>query len=248
MSSSLRESRPGSGDNNGAPRPSSQPVDILAEFSAELERLSASQRALMQELRSDGSIDLDAEELARLRAENVALLGRVEELERHAHVASGGEDAWPERQAEYEKLLHEKSETIRALNLKLQELKAAQTGEVPVEVHDAVVDRMKRELEEQRRQLEEDEQNLMQQMRNMEMALAKDRAELARRMAELQRQQTDFAREVEMAGRDPELRERLASLTRRAQDNTKQSAEPKADAAPPAGSKKDSGFFRRLFS
>jgi hypothetical protein len=247
MSSSHRESRPGSGDNNAAPRPSSQPVDILAEFSAELERLSASQRALMEELRSDGSIDLEAEELARLRAENAALLARVEELERLAHVASGGEDAWPERQAEYEKLLHEKSETIRALNLKLQELKAAQTGEVPVEVRDAVVDRMKRELEEQRCQLEEDEQNLMQQIRNMEMALAKDRAELARRMAELQRQQADFAREVEMAGRDPELRERLAALSRRAQDNTK-SSEPKADAAPAAGAKKDSGFFRRLFS
>jgi hypothetical protein len=216
---------------------------LLAEFSSELERLSASQRALMDELRSDGSIDLDSEELARLRAENAALLARVEELERHPHAAAD-DVSWAECQTEYEKLLHEKSETIRALNLKVQELQAAQTGEMSVEVHDAVVERMKRELEEQRRQLEEDEASLMQQMRNMEMALAKDRAELARRMADLQRQQADFVREVEMASRDPQLRDRLATLTRRAQDSAKSSVEPKPEAAAP---KKESGLLRRLF-
>ena len=250
MASTLRECRTGSGDDMPSPRPANNQLDLLAEFSSELERLSASQRALMEELRSDGTIDLDAEESTRLRTENAALRARVEELERQAHTAAAGDDAWTECQVEYEKLLDEKSEIIRTLNLKLRELQAAPAPppETPLEVHDAAVERMKRELEEQRRQLQQDEENLMQQMRDMELALAKDRADLARRRADLQRQQTDFARDVEMASRDPQLRERLAALQRRPHDNRGQApSEARPEPTPAATPKKESGLLRRIF-
>src|SRR5439155_24421053 len=104
----------------------------------------------MDELRSDGVIDLDADEVTRLRAENAAQHARVEELERQPHVAPAGDDGWAECQVEYEKLLNEKSEIIRTLHLKVQELQAgqAQPEATPVEVHDAAVERLKRELEE----------------------------------------------------------------------------------------------------
>ena len=248
MTSTLRDRRPGAGDKTNSPTPSDAHLDLLAEFSSELERLSATQRELMKELRSDGYVDLDGEELARLRRENAAFRTHIEELERLVQTSSGGDAGWAERQVEYEKLLEEKSEIIRGLHLKVQELEKSQpvTAEVAAQVHDAAVERMKLELEEERRQLKEDEAAMMEQMRTMELALAKDRADLARVRTDLQRQQADFAREMEIASRDSVLRERLLGLRRAHETPANKPADAAAPAVEPAPPK-GSGLMRRLF-
>lgn len=253
MTSTLRECRTGAGDDAHSPNPSDAHLDLLADFRSELQQISATQRALIEELRSDGVINLDVEEeLARLRRENSDLRARLEQAERKTRTGPPIEDAWTERQTEYEKLLDEKSEVIRTLHLQVQELRAtSSTGAAAEEVRDAVVERQRQELADQRRQLEEDEANMMEQMRGMELALAKDRADLARQRSELQRQQADFTREVEMASRDPQLRERLAGLQRRQLDNTVRKPVEGATVQPPPApvppEKKSSGLIRRLF-
>ncbi|MCI0685133.1 MAG: hypothetical protein L0Y71_23795 [Gemmataceae bacterium] len=254
MTSTLRE-RGTVGEHAHTPDPSDPHLDLLAEFRSELQEISATQRALIDELGSDGVINLDAEdELRRLRQENNELRTRVAHLERVARAGASGDDLWAERQSEYEKLLDEKSEVIRTLHLQVQELRAAgPAASAPTpEVRDASIERQRLELEEQRRQLQGDEASMMEQMRGMELALAKDRAELARQRTELQRHQTDFAREIEMAGRDPQLRERLAGLQRRQLDNTvrkpiEAAAPQPAPPAAPATKGTGSGIIRRLF-
>ena len=247
MTSTLRERRVGAGDNAYAPNPSDAHLDMLAGFRSELEQLTATHRELLDELRSDGAIDLDADDSRHLHQENEELRALVAQLEQKLTAAPGGAEAWAERQSEYEKLLDEKSESIRTLNLKVQELQQAVRSDPSApEVHDAIVAQMKAELQDKRRQLDEDEATVMQQIRTMEMGLSKDRADLARLRAELQRQQADFAREVEIASRDPQLRDRLAGLRRRQQDNAaRKPAEASAGTSPTAA--KSSGLIRRLF-
>src|SRR5205085_7077217 len=97
-----------------------------------------------------------------------------------------------ERQTEYESLLEEKSELIRSLHLKLQELQEkAAVPPLPdedelralaedVERERVQVQRERRELDDLRRQLTDDEQTMTQQMRQMEVQMARERADLAR--------------------------------------------------------------------
>src|SRR5437870_5178691 len=107
MTSTLREDRTGAGDRACSPSPSHSHLDLLDDFRSQLAQLSATQRDLIEELRSDGSINLDAEELPQLRRENAELRARVAELQRLARHVPAGEDVWEERQNEYEKLLDE---------------------------------------------------------------------------------------------------------------------------------------------
>jgi hypothetical protein len=232
--------------------------DIGGDFDAELQRLSAASREIMESLRgapafeeaapvSNGDID----EAALLRDENDELRARVEQLEQLLQNSSPNEDVWAERQHEYEMLLEEKSEVIRTLHQKIRDLHqsapaqpAAPTlpANVP-EAHELV--QLKDELDQQRRQLEEDEEAMMAQLREMEMALSRDRAELARQRQEVQRLQADLTREIEQASRDPGLRERLMSLRR---SNEKPSTPSvSTPTPPPTDIGKKSSVFRRLF-
>jgi len=237
----LPDRRTGAGEEAYSPIPSE--LDVLADFRSELQQLTTAQRELLQELRSDAGINLDAEELPRLRKENEELRARVEKLERLLRAAPAGGDAWVERQLEFEKLLEEKSELIRSLHSKMQQSAHGAATTESAASSEAVQPPIQ-DVEAQRRQLVEDEAALMQQMRDMEMALAKDRAELARQRTELQRQQTDFARELEMAGRDPQLQERLAILRPGQQENLRKSDESGGGAK---SGGKGSGLIRRLF-
>jgi len=252
MTSTHPECTTGARDGAHAPA-ASDALDLLADFRNELQEISAVQRALIEELRSDGVINLDVEEeLSRLRQENSELRAKVEQFERRARSGPPTEDAWAERQIEYEKLLDEKSEVIRTLHLQVQELRiTTATAAAPEEIRDAVVERQRKELEAQRRQLDEDEANMMEQMRGMELALAKDRADLARQRGDVQRQQADHARDVEMAGRDPQLRDRLANLQRRQTDTVRKPVDGAGVQLPPpptaATAKQSSGLIRRLF-
>ena len=203
----------------------------------ELDRLAAAQAELLQ---SDTSHEVaEGDDLQQLRAENAELRTNLEQLDQ----------AWGERQREYETMLEEKSEIIRNLHLKIQQL---QEGGVPA-AEEAGGDpedlfKLKRELEEQRRQIKEDEDGLMVQMGQMEMAMSRERAELARQRTELQRLQADLHREIEVAARDGGIRERIQALRKPHEQSpgvADGTASPSADTPPPK--KKSSGLLRRLF-
>jgi septal ring factor EnvC (AmiA/AmiB activator) len=105
-----------------------------------------------------------------------------------------------------------KSDVIRGLHQKMQEMQASSAGDNYAKAQE--LQRQQAELEEGRRQLDEDKQDLMTQMRTMEMELSRDRADIARQRSELQRLETELNREIDVATRDPVLHERLADLRR----------------------------------
>lgn len=223
----------------------------MDSLSDELDRLAAVNAELLGRLRGapaaarpGEALVADADPASILRRENAELRARIEELEQLL-ASRDSEEAWAERLQEYEALLDEKSEVIRSLHLKLQEVQEGnrRSPDEPIPKEEQLI-QLKQELEEQQRQLHDDEESVMGQMRQMEMALSKDRAELARQRQEVQRLQADLNREVEQSSRDPNLRERLNSL-RRGQESPPQ--EPAAVAAPAEGPKQSSGLFRRLF-
>ncbi len=228
----------------------------LGDFEAELRRLSAANEELLGEFQTqdaephDCGAPLDPDELEALRLENAELRLRVQELEA---LASGqGEELWMERQREYEMLLEEKSEVIRTLHSKMQEMQESAGPSAPTSAglttgvgQAEEILRLKRELEDQRRQIEQDEQEMMSQMRQMEMQMARERAEMARQRQEMQRLKSDLDREIEANSRDPQLRERLQTLARpKTVSSIPQGA---ASPAEPPAAQKSSGFFRRIF-
>jgi chromosome segregation ATPase len=228
----------------------------------QIERLAEDNKQLLAAMGAGspapGSAD---EEVELLRGENAELRQRIEELEQSLleHV----ENDWVERQKDYEALLEEKSEVIRGLHQKIQELREAgaahsASGPPPSEGPADPIDEkafqdllaLKRRLEEERGQLQQDEEALEQQMRQMEMAMSRERAELARQRAELQRLHNDLKHEMEQASRDAVLRERLLPLQRRQQEVTgRKNTLADIPVAPPASSSKrpGSGIFGRLF-
>ena len=239
----------------------------MNDFEAELKRLSAVNQELLEEFHHESGEAIDAspdmDELTMLRQENAELKALIKEMD--ALSSSDGEEAWLERQREYEMLLEEKSQVIRDLHQKMQESEESVIGGASSPPSGVGMSgtrlgqaeeilRLKRELEEQRRQLEQDEADMMNQMRMMEMAMAKERAEMARQRQEVQRIQADLARELENSTRNPELRERLQSLRRNQPDSTKTPAPIPIPAAaipkqvtPPSDQKQSSGFLRRIF-
>ena len=197
------------------------------------------------------------EEVSTLRAENAELHSRLEQTDQLLQAAAASEENWLERQKEYELLLEEKSEVIRTLYHKIQQLQEGSAGANLTRAEE--LQKLQSELEDRRRQLKEDEESLMAQMRSMEMAMSRDRAELARQRSEVQRQQAEVNREIEMSGRDPLLRERLASLNRRRKEAAPTMAEfqlspdttdppsDSADSPGPAAVKRSRGLLGRLF-
>ncbi|HWY88180.1 MAG TPA: hypothetical protein VNX28_15725 [Gemmataceae bacterium] len=223
----------------------------------EMERLAAINQELLAKVRTDTQKTLDPaeepDELTILRGANAALRGRVEELEQALQAAAPSAESWTDRQKEFEALLEEKSEVIRSLHLRIQELQDAPAGPAEADVSESQM--LLKDMAEQRRQLEEDEESLMQQMRQMEMAMSKDRAELARQRNEIQRLHNELNHEIEIASRDPGLRERLVALQRlqgemsgrnKQAANTKQ-ANQTTGATPAAAQKENTGLLRRIF-
>lgn len=217
------------------------------------------------------------EELAVLRAENMQLRARVEELEQILEATTDQTDQmWSEQQKEFEMLLEEKSEVIRALHLELQGMREQMSGQEDGMPRNRAANKgnsahvqsellaLKAELEEQRIQLEADEQAVMEQMRQMELSMSKERVELARQRSELQRLHQDLQHEIEQSQKDGGLRERLMAMQqRRPQELVPTPAQnpqkPPARRALPTQaaltepdaegkpSRPSSGFIRRLF-
>jgi DNA repair exonuclease SbcCD ATPase subunit len=255
------------------------PLDLssLESIRSELRKLSATNQEILKSFQPatpNGSPKLAAGEKEEapdeavdvLRAENEALLHRVEELE--AELQAATPEGWAGQQQAFEQLLEEKSDVIRELNQRIHELNEALTGG-PAGPGREELQQMQRDIEERQQRLVLDEEALQQQLREMEMSMARERADLARQRAELQRLHTDVHRELEAAQRDPALRERLAKLQNLASEGRPRSMTTLPDAskaaAPPAPrrpstmaaidlddfaadeSRKTSGFFRRIF-
>jgi len=236
-------------------------------------RNAAGQAGSLDESRMDflqqpGMGPADLQEVEILREENHQLRELVAELEKHLEELSthgGDTPALAAQHKEMESILEEKTEHIRELHLKVQELETALQG-VPKPVklpHEDELMRMQEELESEREQLKADEEAMTQQMRDMEIQMAKERAEIARQRSEMQRLHGEIRHELELAARDATLRERLAPLQRRHQEvmNRRGSApaasaaqQPQAAPLPsatpvvePPAPRKDSGLLRRLF-
>lgn len=217
----------------------------------------------------------DPAEMERLIAENVQLRERLANSRHDANLGSSEQaQAWAHQQKEYESLLDEKSELIRSLHLRSQELEASRPTAPPtpreeellalneeLERERCKLEQDRRQLDEDLRQFREDEQIMTQQMRDMEVQMARERAELARQRNDLQRLLDEIRHELQRAERDRVLNERLLSLRGRFQDMDQCRSGPSspppphqlvtAPAEPIAGDpeprRRDSGFFRRLF-
>jgi hypothetical protein len=208
---------------------------------------------------STPEIASEHEELEQLRADNAELRRTLAEYERALHESRQMEEAWTERQREYDGLLDEKSDVIRELHRKLQESQAVPERPAGATPREEELLALHDELERERRQLKDDEESLMAQMRDMELQMSRERAELARQRNELQRLHTEIRHELELAARDATLRDRLAPLQRRAQEainrrggapasgQTQPMPNPIAQPAEETRQTKGSGVFRRLF-
>jgi hypothetical protein len=211
----------------------------------------------------ESSTSNEMNELELLRRENVDLRRSCTELHDMVEELRQLEESWGRQQREYEGLLEEKSEVIRSLHQKFQEMQEAVGRPLTPAPREEELLSLHDELERERRQLEEDEASLMQQMRDMELQMARERAELARQRNELQRLHIEVHHELELAARDATLRERLAPLQRRLQETVHrkgaaptqvfqqppQAQQPQQiDEAPPQRARpSQSGVFRRLF-
>jgi hypothetical protein len=228
-------------------------------------------------IHSEGPSGEEPQQLESLRAENAELHRTVAALEQLIDSDQGqAAKTWADKEKEYDSLLEEKSEVIRNLHLKIQEMQErapVKSAPLPNEEElQAVCDELereraqleleRREIQEERAQLQEDEESLMKQMRDMEMSMSRERAELARQRNDLQRLHNDIKHELELAARDASLRDRLVGLQRRHQDiTTRKGANPVAAPSPPqavpppaakspppkAPVKKESSILSRLF-
>jgi hypothetical protein len=198
------------------------------------------------------------EEVAQLRIENLELRQVAAELEKQLAEATHTAQRWAVQQQDNERMLEEKSEVIRELHLRLQDIQSSPPSPAATPREEELM-ALSEELEQERAQLKEDEETLMQQMREMEVQMSRERAELARQRNELQRLHGEIRHELELADRHGELRDRLQPLQRRHQEMLlRKGSEPPREAPapqapelpatpPPPARHRDSGLFRRLF-
>jgi hypothetical protein len=165
------------------------------------------------------------DELANLRRENVKLRAHLDSLEQALQgpeeaavaatpgVLTSEEMLWATKQQKYEALLEEKSETIRALHLRLHVM---QDGAVSLSGAAALnqMRRLKEKLEEQLAQVEKDEEELMMRMQQMAQAIAKDRAELTRQHNEIERLHQELEQQIAATSQEPGMDGRQDALER----------------------------------
>lgn len=166
-----------------------------------------------------------------LLQENGELRGIIAELKGQLDDAGPkAEEAFRERHKEYEAMLDEKSQIIRELHVKIQELEARPLVPATPKEEELLAlseelerercqfQQERRQLDEDRKQMEEDEQIMTQQMQEMEVQMARERADFARQRTELNRIQEEIRREVENVERNGLLNQRLGQLRQRSLD------------------------------
>jgi chromosome segregation ATPase len=185
---------------------------------------------------------------------------------------------WVDRVKEYESLLEEKSDLIRTLHLKIQELESAKPAPATPKEEELLsfseelerercrLQQDKKELEELRQRLTDDEKEMLRQMRDMEVQMARERADFARQRTDLQRILEEIRRELDNVERNGHLNQRLGHLRQRFHDMAisrgavDTAPAPHTNRTPPTpeqasakkkergASAKDPSVFRRFFS
>lgn len=280
------------GSAASARRPPSDPWGGDPPASDEIENTSAEENeSILAALRAEQGlaaepeptpepepVEDDPQAVAEMTEENERLRGIIAELRQLLdETTAKGNESSGERETEYAAMLEEKTEVIRSLYARIEELDGILGGgsSAPVETGDdgradlsAMSDELERErcaleqerrrLEDDRRQLREDEESMMRQMREMELQMARERAELARQRNELQRLHSEIRHELELAQRDAAVNERLRMLHRGRQEAAEARAAEAAKQAPKPTKKSDQnskkppesgggGMFRRFF-
>jgi chromosome segregation ATPase len=205
-----------------------------------------------------------------LQAENAELRRQFEELRAQREADSKLHEQWRDLQEEYEARLEEKTEVIRTLHVKVEELEVAtlpvkrtpKDEELLAMSEDLERERCQlqqeqRELEELRKRLTEDERAMHEQMREMEMQMARERAEFARRRTDMQRILEEIRREIDKAERNGQLNQRLRQIRDQYSQNANKEEEPEpaaneapapiTPALPETKKPGDSTLLRRLF-
>lgn len=192
-----------------------------------------------------GGTAANDEAVAQLQAENQELRQIIGELQQELEAASGKQDNdLGERQKEYERMLDEKTENIRGLHSKIQELQDQIRPPTPreeelfamseeLERERAQLQQDRRKLEEEARQLKEDEDVMTEEMRKMEIQMARERADMARQRTELTRISEEIRQELERIERDKGLSEKLIQLRQRHTDIMRGRSGPNAPQQPP---------------
>lgn len=207
------------------------------------------------DVRDTESVEAAGPDLASLQAQNVELARRVATLEKQLKDALAQLQLCADQQGEDACLLEEKSELIRELHLKVQQLEENQPASRPdSETPESDLLALSEELERERLQLKQDEEVMFEQMRDMEIHMSRERAELARQKAEIERMQSEFNHHLETASRESTLR--LQPFLRRQQESPQGRSAPAArpqrpttGPAPstPVSEAKPNSILRRMF-
>jgi chromosome segregation ATPase len=216
---------------NGAPHLSN--LEFWGEenpLASGAEELAAQDPELLKTLgiSAAGTTAGPASETDALLAENAELREIIAELKTQVEETEQRVQAqFADRNKEYDQMLEEKSQIIRDLHVKIQELEARPPVPVTPKEEEliALSEELERErcqlqqdrrtLEEERKQLAEDEEIMTQQMREMEVQMARERADFARQRSELNRIQDEIRRELENIERNGLLNQRLGQLRQR---------------------------------
>jgi len=175
-------------------------------------------------------------ETDRLREESDQLRQDIAGLRRQLDEAVQKNQAgFEERERDYETLLEEQSEEIRALYMRLQELEASKRPAAPppkvapspahgnpeladmaaeLEQERLLLEEQRQALHDEREQLRQDEDALMERMREMELQTAKSRSEMVRQRSEIQQQYNQIRTELDEARRTGAINERMKLLQR----------------------------------
>lgn len=171
-----------------------------------------------------------------LRAENEQLREIAAELKaQFAEISKPAATSWEDREREYEALLDEKSEMIRTLHVRIQELEAASGSRAAAKGSPAdddpellaTIEELSREqaemdkeralLDEDRRQLRQDEEDMESRMQEMELQVAKSRSDLVRQRHEVHELYGMVRVELEKGQQSGVMSDRLKSLLQRHQ-------------------------------
>ncbi|MCS6977628.1 MAG: hypothetical protein NZM31_11565 [Gemmatales bacterium] len=151
--------------------------------------------------------------IQELRQENERLKQSLEQARARLEKAEQTIGQMQAREADYERLLEEKTDLIRQLHQELQEAGRRRPEGSTIPNEEELI-ALHQELEREREQLKQDEEALMAQVREMEIQMSRERADLARQKNELMRLQNELKHQLELASRDAQLRERLGPLFR----------------------------------
>jgi hypothetical protein len=154
------------------------------------------------EVVSTADVDL-RRQYEEVRNENLQLRQSVEQARGRLASLEKEAELWRAREQEYENMLEEKSELIRQLHVKLNEI-PKRNSDLPSE-EELVA--LHQELQRERQEFEQERSDMENQFKQMEISLAKERADIARQRSEANRLQSEIKRQIEMLEREAKTKD-----------------------------------------